>query len=93
MNLYVLDIKHKNEWKKLVRFESRTFHGLSQMSKWSGIRKHKDFDPFIIWFESLYNPDSSHKVFWFKSGVKLDSSQFKQSQTEKFENQINSSQV
>lgn len=37
MNLYVLEINHKNGWKNLVRFKSRTFHDLSQMSKRSGM--------------------------------------------------------
>lgn len=30
MILYVLEIKNKNGWKKLVKFESSVFHYLSQ---------------------------------------------------------------
>lgn len=74
MNLYMLEIMYKNGWKKLVRSESRIFHDLCQMSKWVVIRKHKEFDSFIMWFESPYNFDSSHEGSRFKS-TKSDLSQ------------------
>ena len=56
MILNVLDIKHKNECKKLVRSESRIFHDLSQMSKWSETRYHKEIGPLSCDSNNLITP-------------------------------------
>lgn len=39
--LYVIEVKKKNGWKNVVRFESKAFHDLSQMRKCSKTISHK----------------------------------------------------
>lgn len=78
MILYVLEIKYKNEWKMLIKFESRAFHDLSQISKWSGTRKQTDFDPFLNWFKSRTESDSNQNyVIWIKCKLWFESIQRK----------------
>lgn len=62
MILYVLEIKHKSGWKKLVRSKSIVFNYLSQMSKWNRIREKNIFNSFLILFKPSVKCDSNQKA-------------------------------